>query len=46
MQGWVESIIDEGSLSPIEKTIVDRCVRHIFEDYEKVDLLMKVNNLY
>ena len=35
MQGWVESIIDEGSLSPIEKTIVDRCVRHIFEDYEK-----------
>lgn len=35
MQGWVESIIDEGSLSPIEKSIIDRCVRHIFEEYER-----------
>lgn len=34
MQGWVESIIDEGPLGPVEKTLIDRCVRNIFFDYE------------
>jgi hypothetical protein len=35
MQGWVESIIDEGQLDPVEKTIIDRCVRNIFFEYEQ-----------
>ena len=37
MQGWVESIIDEGPLGPVEKTLIDRCVRNIFFDYEASD---------
>lgn len=35
MQGWVESIIDEGALSAIQKTLVDRCVKNIFVEYER-----------
>ena len=46
MQGWVESIIDEGSLSPIEKTIVDRLYDIFSRIMKRVDLKMKVNSLY
>lgn len=34
IQGWVESIVDEGNLDPVEKTVIDRCVRNVFWDYE------------
>lgn len=35
MQGWVESIIDEGALNAVQKTLVDRCVKNIFAEFEK-----------
>jgi hypothetical protein len=41
MQGWVESIIDEGQLDPVEKTVIDRCVRNIFFEYEQSSYMDK-----
>ncbi len=35
MQSWIESILDEGPLKPITKTIVDRCVKNLYLDYEQ-----------
>lgn len=34
MQAWVESIVDEGALTAIEKSIIDRTVRLCFREYE------------
>ena len=35
MQGWIEAIMDEGPLDAVEKSIVDRCVRNVFYEYER-----------
>lgn len=35
IQAWVESIIDAGALSAIEKTVIDRCTMYIYRGYEK-----------
>lgn len=35
MQGWLESVIAEGKLSAIQKSIIDRCVNLTFLEYEK-----------
>lgn len=51
MQGWVESIIDEGRLTAIQKTIVDRCTKLVYNEYEKSGfkdktLLPKLSDFY
>lgn len=35
MQSWIESILDEGSLTPITKTIVDRCVKLLYAEFDE-----------
>lgn len=35
MQSWIESILDQGTLKPITKTVVDRCVKNLYIAYEE-----------